>query len=220
MEWFEHEHDDEHEAHGIRAAAGSAEWRVAELFGVEHCRLTCNACRAASAAVSALFSPELGERALMAEDEVIVLSHGPSQLAAEVAACGGIPICLELSDALIEVQKLETLLSFSTRAVVLEHGAVGIENPLTVRNFCNKYDLWLVESVGDTWQKCYEINGKYYAPGAIGDWSVAVQEKACALLTRDDLIGSLLERGLPADTTFGRCADEKKLGHNVWGLEL
>ena len=220
MEWFEHEHDDEHEAHDIQAERGSAEWRVAELFGVEHCHLTCKADSAVSAAVSVLFSPEIGERALMSEDEVIVLSHGASQSAAAVVACGGKPICLELSDALIDAQKLEALLSFSTRAVVMEHGAIGIKNPLTVRNFCNKYDLWLVECVGDTWPTQYEINSQNYAPGAIGDWSVAVQAQACALLTRDGLIGSLLERALPVETAFGKHADEKKLGRNVWGLEL
>lgn len=220
MEWFEHEHDDEHEAHGIQAEAGSAEWRVAELFGMEHCRLTRSACHAASAAVSALFSPELGERALMPEDEVIVISIGPSRLAAEVASCGGVPIPLELSEPTVDGPRMEALLSFSTRAVVLEHGDVGIKNPLTVRNFCNKYDLWMVESVGDAWRAHYEIGGQNYAAGAIGDWSVAVQSEACALLARDGLIGLLLERGLPAKTALGKHATDAKLGVVAWGMEL
>ena len=220
MEWFEHRHDDEHEEHGIQAAPGSAEWRVAELFGMNCCRLTRGVDPAAAAAAAALFSPELGERALFAGDEVIVLSQGDPRLAAAIAACGGNPILVQLSDPVVDGKKMEALLSFSTRAVVLEHGADGIQNPLTVRNFCNKYDLWMVECVEGAWQKRYEIDGKSYAAGAIGDWSLAVQEKACALLTRDALICSLLEQHLPADETFGRRSDEACAGICAWGMTL
>ena len=220
MEWFEHQHDDEHEEHGIQAAPGSAEWRVAEQFGMNCCRLTRGTAGAVTAAAATLFSPDLGERALFAGDEVIVIAQGESRLAASIAACGGVPVLLQLSDPVVDSEKMEALLSFSTRAVVLEHSVDGIQNPLTVRNFCNKYDLWMVECVADAWQKSYEIDGKSYAAGAIGDWSLAVQAEACALLTRDALLCSLLERHLPADGAFGRCADEARAGVYAWGMTL
>lgn len=203
MEWYEHNHD--HGENKLQpqetpdlSPRERLALRMSRFFCMEYCHLSSDPYSAACAAIGALFCPALGERAAGEGDEVIIICAGASRVAQIVSKCGGKPILLQLesNDFTVNGQLLEKCLSLSTRAVVVEHSHKCLENPLTVRNFCNKYDVWMLECVNEIGATSHEIDGKKYATGAIGDWSfcdlATLGISGGAVLTHDKLIFDLV----------------------------
>jgi dTDP-4-amino-4,6-dideoxygalactose transaminase len=202
MEWYEHRHDHEsedtmpHETDQMTALARLAT-RTARNLRISHCGLAKTPVAAEHSAVQVLFSPELGEKAAVKGDEIIVITAGESRLPEIISTLGGCATWLRISpeERVVTSAVLEESLSLSTRAVLLDHTAACIKNAPTVRNFCNKYDLWMLEIVGESRDAEYLIDGKKYCVGTLGDWSAYAlcKEPPCgALLTRDAFISHLL----------------------------
>lgn len=207
MEWYEHRHEEEaHRAFRPETPDMSPrqrlELRLGRLFGVTHCHLVDDRDVAIHMAIGALFSPELGERAAFAGDEIMMIAAENTSLPKAVSAFGGRAIrpLRSPDEPAISREAMEAALSMSTRAILVEHTPQCLKNMHTVRDFCNKYDIWLVEIVRDVWQARYEICGNSYAVGAVGDWSVCdlarLGVRGAAILTRDDFISALIRAAI------------------------
>lgn len=206
MDWPAHEHAHAHASHALSHKDRSdlspcAQLRLglAERIGVPHCHLLPRATDALLLAARLLFSPALGERALYPGDEALVLYDG-GEIAAAISACGGCPIPVQGDTAEADLGRaLEAALSPATRAVAVGDLPDCHEKMQTVRNFCNKYDLWMVESVHTVTDAIHTVCGALYRAGAVGDWSCldlsALGITGGALLIRDDFVNRLaLER--------------------------
>ncbi len=214
MEWFEHTHEHEHDEvcePTTAALAASAVLRLSvrlkKRIGMPHCRLLSDADQALRLAVELLFSPELGERALYPCDEVLILSPNGRKIADTVAACGGSPVCVAVPESSTDLRPiLESSLSPATRAVIVENISNCQENLRTVRNFCNKYDLWMIERADISPNAQCEIDGKLYCIGGVGDWSFfdlsPLRIRGGALLIRDKLLNALATERLSVFSPF------------------
>lgn len=208
MEWFEHTHEHEHDEvcePTTAALAASAVLRLSvrlkKRIGMPHCRLLSDADQALRLAVELLFSPELGERALYPCDEVLVLSSDGKKIAEAVSSCGGCPVCISAPENAADLRLiLEKALSPATRALIVESLPSCHKNLHTVRNFCNKYDLWMIEKADISPDARCEIDGKSYCAGGVGDWSYfdlsALKIQGGALLIRDGFINTLAAKHL------------------------
>jgi CDP-6-deoxy-D-xylo-4-hexulose-3-dehydrase len=115
----------------------------------------------------ALTSPLLGERRIARGDEVITVAAGFPTTVAPIVQCGAVPVFVdvELETANIDTTLLESALGSRTRAVMLAH---TLGNPFeidTVRAFCKKHRLWLIEDNCDALGS--EYDGK--KTGTFGD---------------------------------------------------
>ena len=209
MEWYEHRHDHEPEEMLPRETEDMTvcqrlAMRLAGKLHVPYGHLAATLPAAETAAVKALFASELGERSALTGDEILVLAAGESHLPEVIFELGGAAVLLRIPTEapIVTASSLEQKLSFSTRAVIVDHTAACIENLLTVRNFCNKYDLWMLEIVGERQDVDYVIDGKKYRIGTVGDWSVFALRDALrggALFTRDAFVSRLIANALDAD---------------------
>lgn len=208
MEWFEHTHDHDHEdisepceAELAASAALRLSVQLKKRLGMSYCHLLFKAEHALTVAIELLFSSELGERALYPCDEVLILSPDGKKIAEAVSSCGGCPICISAPENAAELRLiLEEALSPATRALIVENLPSCHKNLHTVRNFCNKYDLWMIEKADISPDARCEIDGKSYCAGGVGDWSYfdlsALKIQGGALLIRDGFINALAAKHL------------------------
>lgn len=120
--------------------------------------LLCNSGSSANLlAVSALTSPQLGDRQLQPGDEVITVAAGFPTTVNPIVQSGLIPVFVDVQIPTynIDVAQLELARSPRTRAVVLAH---TLGNPFDLKGvteFCKRHNLWLIEdccdAVGATW---------------------------------------------------------------------
>jgi len=118
-------------------------------------------------AFMALTSPLLQERQIHRGDEVITVAAGFPTTVAPIVQYGAIPVFvdIELQTANIDTTMLEAALSEKTKAVMLAH---TLGNPFdidTVKAFCNKHNLWLIED------NCDALGSEYKGrkTGTFGD---------------------------------------------------
>jgi CDP-6-deoxy-D-xylo-4-hexulose-3-dehydrase len=143
------------------------EARFAEFFGVRSCSLVNSGSSANLIALSTLTSKKLGERRINKGDEVITVAAGFPTTVNPIVQIGAIPVFLdvELGTYNISVDKLEEAYSKKTKAVMLAH-TLGIPfNLRAVKEFTEKYNLWLIEDTCDAVGSKYE--GKLV--GTFGD---------------------------------------------------
>ena len=123
------------------------EKELAAFVGVAHCRLVNSGSSANLVAFSTLTSPRLGERRVKRGDEVITVAAGFPTTVAPIVQYGAIPVFVDvdlLTDN-IDITMLEQARSDRTKAVMIAH---TLGNPFdldAVVEFCNKYELWLIE---------------------------------------------------------------------------
>ncbi|AIF53728.1 lipopolysaccharide biosynthesis protein RfbH [Pelosinus sp. UFO1] len=142
----------------------------AEFLGVKHCSLTNSGSSANLLAFMALTSHKLGDRRIRKGDEVITVAAAFPTTVAPIIQYGAIPVFVDvtLPTYNIDVTKLETALSEKTKAVMIAH---TLGNPFDlqfVRDFCDKYDLWLIEDNCDALGTKYMYNGEWKNSGTIG----------------------------------------------------
>lgn len=118
-------------------------------------------------AVSALTSPQLGERRLLPGDEVITVAAGFPTTVNPIIQNGLVPVFLdvELPTYNIDAGQLEEALSPRTKAIIVAH---TLGNPFDlnrVKAFADKHRLWLIEDTCDAVGSLYE--GKQV--GSFGD---------------------------------------------------
>lgn len=171
--------------------------RLREVFGTRYAVPTASAEAALLAALSSLASPVLGERALRACDEVIVVTPSAAVMNA-AKQLQLLPVKGADSKA-----ALEAALSPAVRAVVVSHLPNSQIDLKTVRNFCNTYELWMIEDSSEVIGASYDFDGTVYPLGTVGDIGVArcAECEDYAILTRDTMLDRLIREAL-GDTSY------------------
>ena len=151
--------------------ADQFEREFAKWLGVRYASLVNSGSSANLIAFSVLTAPELGERRIRRGDEVITVAAGFPTTVTPIIQYGAVPVFVDVTipQYNIDVTKLEAALSEKTKAVMIAH---TLGNPFdleTVRAFCDKYNLWLVEDNCDALGSTYTINGETKLTGTIGD---------------------------------------------------
>ena len=147
------------------------EREFAQYLGVPYCSLVNSGSSANLLAFMALTSPLLGERAIGRGDEVITVAAGFPTTVTPIIQYGAVPVFVDVTipQYNIDVSKLERSLSPKTKAVMIAHTLGNPFDLRTVRNFCNKYDLWLIEDNCDALGSEYVFDGTTYLTGTVGD---------------------------------------------------
>ena len=174
----------------------------AAYVGVSYCSLVNSYSSANLVAFMALTSPLLGERRILPGDEVITVAVGLPTAVAPIVQYGAVPVFVDvtLPQCNIDVAGLEAALSVKTKAVMVAHMAGNPYDLKTVRNFCNEYDLWLIEDNGNALGAEYDFDGTVYKTGAVGDISTAsfsspshlTMGEGGAVLTRDTMLHRII----------------------------
>ena len=151
--------------------ADQFEKEFAKYLGIRFCSLVNSGSSANLLAFMTLTSPLLKERQILPGDEVITVAAGFPTTVAPAIQYGAVPVFVDVSipQYNIDPEKLEAAVSEKTKAVML---AQTLGNPFdlkTVKDFCKKYNLWLVEDNCDALGSRYIIDGEEKLTGTIGD---------------------------------------------------
>ena len=147
------------------------EKEFANYLGIRFCSLVNSGSSANLCAFMALTSPLLGERRIRRNDEVITVAAGFPTTVAPIIQYGAVPVFVDVTipQYNIDVTQLEKAVSEKTKAVMIAH---TLGNPFDlkgVKEFCEKYNLWLIEDNCDALGSKYNLNGKEKFTGTIGD---------------------------------------------------
>ena len=147
------------------------EQKLAEYQGLRFCSLVNSGSSANLLAFMALTSPLLGERRILRGDEVITVAAGFPTTVAPIVQYGAVPVFVDVTipQYNIDVSMLEKALSERTKAVMLAHTLGNPFDLKAVKEFCDRHGLWLVEDNCDALGSVYELDGKEYRTGAVGD---------------------------------------------------
>ncbi len=149
--------------------AARFEDELAQWIGVKHCLLTNSGSSANLLAVTALTSPQLGERRLLPGDEVITVAAGFPTTVNPIFQNQLIPVFVDvnLTTYDIDVDRLNEALTERTKAVIVAHTLGNPFNVAAVTSFCKNHSLWLIEDNCDALGSTYD--GK--KTGTFGDLS-------------------------------------------------
>lgn len=144
---------------------------LAQYLGVRYCSLVNSGSSANLLAFMTLTSPLLGDRRIQRGDEVITVAAGFPTTIAAIIQFGAVPVFVDMTipQYNIDVTQLENALSDRTRAVMIAHTLGNPFDLKTVKEFCEKNNLWLVEDNCDALGAAYTINGVTKRTGSIGD---------------------------------------------------
>jgi CDP-4-dehydro-6-deoxyglucose reductase, E1 len=136
------------------------EQQFAEWMGVKHCLLVNSGSSANLLALTALTSPQLGDKRLKPGDEVITVAAGFPTTVNPIFQNQLVPVFVDikLPSYEIDIDQLESALSDRTRAIMLAH---TLGNPFdleAVMNFAQQHDLWVIEDNCDAVGSVY--NGR------------------------------------------------------------
>ncbi|MVX62330.1 lipopolysaccharide biosynthesis protein RfbH [Clostridium chromiireducens] len=147
------------------------EKEFAEFIGSKYCSVVNSGSSANLLAFAALTSPLLKERKVNRGDEVITVAAGFPTTVAPIIQYGAIPVFVDVTipEYNIDVNMLEEALSDRTKAVMVAHTLGNPFNISKVKEFCNKYNLWLIEDNCDALGSKYCIDGEWKYTGTIGD---------------------------------------------------
>ena len=147
------------------------EKEFAKYLGVKYCSLVNSGSSANLNAFMALTSPLLGDRRIFPGDEVITVAAGFPTTVTPCIQYGAIPVFVDgtIPQYNIDVTKLEEALSDKTKAVMVAHTLGNPFDLKSVREFCDKHNLWLVEDNCDALGSKYTIDGEEKFTGTIGD---------------------------------------------------
>lgn len=144
---------------------------LAKYLDVPFCALVNSGSSANLVAFMALTSDLLGDRKVRPGDEVITVAAGFPTTVTPMVQYGAIPVFVDVTipGYNIDVTKLEKALSDKTKAVMIAHTLGNPFDLKTVKEFCNKHNLWLVEDNCDALGSKYTIDGVEKFTGTIGD---------------------------------------------------
>ena len=151
--------------------SGQFEKEFAQWIGVKYAHLVNSGSSANLIAFSVLTAPELGERQIKRGDEVITVACAFPTTVAPILQYGAVPVFVDVTvpQYNIDVTKLEAALSPKTKAVMLAHSLGNPFDLKTVKAFCEKHNLWLVEDNCDALGSQYTIDGVTKYTGTWGD---------------------------------------------------
>lgn len=174
--------------------ADQFEREFAHFLGVRHA-LLCNSGSSANLlALSALTSPQLGERQLRPGDEVITVAAGFPTTVNPIVQHGLTPVFLDITLPTydMDMRYLEEAISPKTKAIMLAH---TLGNPFdleTVMAVAKRHNLWVIEDNCDALGSTYQGQ----ATGSFGDFAtvsfypahhITMGEGGCVLTNRVQL---------------------------------
>lgn len=144
---------------------------LAKYLGVRYCSFVNSGSSANLLAFMTLTSPLLKERQIKPGDEVITVACGFPTTVTPMIQYGAVPVFIDVTipQYNMDVTKLESALSDKTKAVMAAHTLGNPFNIKTVKEFCDKHGLWLIEDNCDALGSTYEINGEKRFTGTWGD---------------------------------------------------
>ncbi len=147
------------------------ESQFAKWLGVKFARLVNSGSSANLIAFSVLTAPELGERRIKRGDEVITVACGFPTTVTPVIQYGAVPVFVDVTipQYNIDVSRLEGALSEKTKAVMIAHTLGNPFDLKSVKQFCQKHNLWLIEDNCDALGSQYTIDGVTKYTGTWGD---------------------------------------------------
>lgn len=134
------------------------EKKLAEYLGVRWAFLVNSGSSANLLAFYALTSPLLKERQVLRGDEVITVAAGFPTTVAPVVQYGAVPVFvdMELTHANIDVTRLEAAHTPRTKAIMIAHTLGNPFDLSSVKAFCDKHNLWLIEDNCDALGSTYK----------------------------------------------------------------
>jgi CDP-6-deoxy-D-xylo-4-hexulose-3-dehydrase len=147
------------------------EKEFAAWIGVQYAHLVNSGSSANLLAFMVLTAPELGDRQIARGDEVITVACGFPTTVTPIIQYGAIPVFVDVTipQYNIDVTRLEAALSEKTKAVMVAHTLGNPFDLTTVKAFCEKYKLWLVEDNCDALGTQYTIGETTKFTGTWGD---------------------------------------------------
>ncbi|MEM0142889.1 MAG: lipopolysaccharide biosynthesis protein RfbH [Candidatus Parvarchaeum sp.] len=147
------------------------EKKLSDFLNVKHCAFVNSGSSANLLAFMSLTSPLLDERRINKGDEVITVAAGFPTTITPIVQYGAVPVFVDISIPTynINANYLEESLSKKTKAVFLAH---SLGNPFdieSVKEFCNKHNLWLIEDNCDALGSRYYTKKKWKYTGTFGD---------------------------------------------------
>ena len=143
----------------------------ATWIGVKYAHLVNSGSSANLIAFSVLTAPELADRQIKRGDEVITVACGFPTTVTPILQYGAVPVFVDITvpQYNIDVSQLEEALSEKTKAVMIAHTLGNPFDLKTVKAFCDKHNLWLVEDNCDALGSQYTIDGVTKYTGTWGD---------------------------------------------------
>lgn len=147
------------------------ERELAEYLRSKFCLMVNSGSSANLLAFMALTSPLLGVRRVCPGDEIITVACGFPTTVAPIVQYGAVPVFVDMTipEYNIDVSKLEEARSQKTKAVMIAHTLGNPFNLTAVKDFCDKYGLWLIEDNCDSLGALYTIDGVERFTGTVGD---------------------------------------------------
>lgn len=147
------------------------EKEFAKWIGIKYAHLVNSGSSANLIAFAVLTAPELGERQIKRGDEVITVACGFPTTVTPILQYGAVPVFVDVTvpQYNIDVTKLEAALSNKTKAVMIAHTLGNAFDLASVKAFCEKHNLWLVEDNCDALGTQYTIDGVTKYTGTWGD---------------------------------------------------
>lgn len=147
------------------------EKKFAEWLGVKYAHLVNSGSSANLIAFSVLTSPELGNRQIKRGDEVITVACGFPTTITPILQYGAVPVFVDITipQYNIDVTKLELAVSEKTKAVMIAHTLGNPFDLKSVKDFCDKHNLWLIEDNCDALGSKYTISDITKYTGTWGD---------------------------------------------------
>ena len=178
------------------------EKQLGEYLGTPFVSLVNSGSSANLLAFMTLTSPLLKERQVKRGDEVITVACGFPTTVTPILQYGAIPVFVDVTilQYNIDVSQLEAALSPKTKAVMIAHTLGNPFDLKTVKAFCEKHNLWLVEDNCDALGSEYTLDGKTYKTGTIGDIGTSsfypphhmTMGEGGAVYTRDPLLHKII----------------------------
>jgi CDP-6-deoxy-D-xylo-4-hexulose-3-dehydrase len=134
------------------------EREFAGFFGRGYSLLVNSGSSANLVAVAALTSHKLGDRQLCPGDEVITVAAGFPTTVNPLVQCGLTPVFVDIGIPTynIDVTQLEAARSERTRAIMLAHTLGNPFDLAAVKQFAERYGLWLIEDCCDAVGSTYD----------------------------------------------------------------
>lgn len=147
------------------------EKEFSKWIGVKYSHLVNSGSSANLIAFMVLTAPELGKRQIRRGDEIITVACSFPTTVTPIIQYGAIPVFVDMTipQYNIDVTKLEAALSEKTKAVMIAHTLGNPFNLAVVKEFCDKYNLWLIEDNCDALGTQYTINEETRYTGTWGD---------------------------------------------------
>lgn len=178
------------------------EKRFGEYLGVPFVSLVNSGSSANLCAFMALTSPLLKDRQVKRGDEVITVACGFPTTVTPILQYGAVPVFVDVTipQYNIDVAQLEAALSPKTKAVMIAHTLGNPFDLKTVKDFCTRHNLWLIEDNCDALGSEYTIDGKTCKTGTVGDIGTSsfypphhmTMGEGGAVYTRDSLLHKII----------------------------